>query len=339
MMKRMNWHRSVIFLLVILFTLMTGSSLIAQTPGPGRGGRHHGRIRPVRPERPCLLDQLTEEQQQELRTLIEEMRADDATREEIHEAVIELLTGWGIEVPEGWEPRFGDRPGRPGRFEDPIWAQLSEEQKQQVMAKLKELRETEASPEEVQIALVELFGSWGIELPEDWVSRFHHRRHQGPGRGIMSQLTEVQRQIIRSTVRDMRADGAIREEIHAAIITLLEEFGIEIPDGYGDYRGFEEAQNPQKEQIVLKIKNRPNPFNPDTHIFYILKNSANVKLTVYNIQGQLVRSLVNEYQPAGDYSIYWDGCNQNGERVVSGLYIYQITAGSESISQQMIMMK
>jgi Spy/CpxP family protein refolding chaperone len=332
----MNWHRSVIFLLVILFVMMTGSSLIAQTPGPGRGGRHPGRIRPVRPEGPCLLDQLTEEQQQELRTLIEGMRANDATREEIHEAVIELLTSWGIEIPEGWESRFGDRPGR---FEDPIWAQLSEEQRQQVMAKLKELRENEANREEVQTALVELFGSWGIELPENWAPRFHHRRHQGLGSGIMSRLTEEQRQIIRSTVRDMRADGATREEIHAAIIALLEEFGIEIPDGYGDYRGFEEPQNPQKEQIVLKIKNRPNPFNPDTHISYSLTNSANVKLTVYNIQGQLVRSLVNEYQPAGDYAIYWDGCNQNGERAVSGMYIYQITAGNESISQQMIMMK
>ena len=155
----------------------------------------------------------------------------------------------------------------------------------------------------------------------------------------MSRLTEEQRQIIRSAVRDMRADGATREEIHAAIIALLEEFGIEIPDGYGDYRGFEETQNPQKEHIVLKIKNRPNPFNPDTHISYSLMNSANVKLIVYNIQGQLVRSLVNEYQPAGDYSIYWDGCNQNDERAVSGMYIYQITAGNESISQQMIMMK
>lgn len=336
MIKRMSWHRSVIFLLVIMFALMTGSSLIAQTPGPGRGGRHHRRIRPVRPEGPCLLDQLTEEQQQELRTLIEEMRADDATREEIHEAVIKLLTGWGIEIPEGWEPRFGDRPGR---FEDPIWAQLSEEQRQQVMAKLQELRETEASREEVQIALVELFGSWEIELPENWAPRFHHRRHQGPGSGIMSRLTEEQRQMIRMTVRDMRADGATHEKIHAAIIALLEEFGIEIPDGYGDYRGFEEAQDPQKEQIVLKIKNRPNPFNPDTHISYTLTNSVNVKLTVYNIQGQLVRSLVNEYQPAGDYSIYWNGCSQNGERVVSGMYIYQITAGNESISQQMIMMK
>jgi len=86
-------------------------------------------------------------------------------------------------------------------------------------------------------------------------------------------------------------------------------------------------------------QNYPNPFNPDTHINFSLNRSDHVSLSIYNIQGQLVRNLVDEYKDVGNYSIYWNGLDQSGRRAVSGMYIYQITVGNESVSKQMIMMK
>jgi len=69
-------------------------------------------------------------------------------------------------------------------------------------------------------------------------------------------------------------------------------------------------------------QNYPNPFNPVTTISYQLPKSSSVKLSVYDIKGRLIETLVNEQKNAGYYSIYW-----NSENVVSGLYFYRIDAG------------
>jgi hypothetical protein len=74
-------------------------------------------------------------------------------------------------------------------------------------------------------------------------------------------------------------------------------------------------------------QNYPNPFNPTTTISYQLPKESNVKLTIYNILGQPVRTLVNDRQPASYYTIVWDGKNDRGMTISSGTYIYTITAG------------
>ena len=92
------------------------------------------------------------------------------------------------------------------------------------------------------------------------------------------------------------------------------------------------------------LHNYPNPFNPETWIPYQLAESAEVTLTIYDINGQLVRRLVVGHQAAGMYrnrsrAAYWDGRNHLGESVASGLYFYTLTAGEFSATRRMLILK
>ncbi|MDD3563798.1 MAG: choice-of-anchor D domain-containing protein, partial [Candidatus Cloacimonetes bacterium] len=73
--------------------------------------------------------------------------------------------------------------------------------------------------------------------------------------------------------------------------------------------------------------NYPNPFNPETTIHYDIKDATNVRLNVYNVKGQLVRSLVNTEQAAGRYRVIFDGRDDKGNPLSSGIYLYRFTAG------------
>ena len=90
--------------------------------------------------------------------------------------------------------------------------------------------------------------------------------------------------------------------------------------------------------------NYPNPFNPETWIPYQLANPAEVTLTIYDMNGGLVRRLAVGHQAAGMYqsrrrAIYWDGRNQLGESVASGLYFYTLIAGDFTATRRMVILK
>jgi hypothetical protein len=77
----------------------------------------------------------------------------------------------------------------------------------------------------------------------------------------------------------------------------------------------------------FKLKqNYPNPFNASTKIVYQLYLPANITLDVYDIKGQKIKSLVNEWKSSGNFTVQWNGLNDAGKAVASGIYLYQITA-------------
>ncbi|KAA3636615.1 MAG: T9SS C-terminal target domain-containing protein [Calditrichaeota bacterium] len=86
-------------------------------------------------------------------------------------------------------------------------------------------------------------------------------------------------------------------------------------------------------------QNYPNPFNPSTEISYQLPQAGNVVLEVFNLLGQKVKTLVDEYQSANSYSITWDGTNQQGTRVTSGVYVYKLTVNQFKQSKKMVLLK
>jgi len=87
-------------------------------------------------------------------------------------------------------------------------------------------------------------------------------------------------------------------------------------------------------------QNYPNPFNPSTRIQFAVSETEKIKLDVYDIQGRLVRTLVDYelYQP-GRYEIMWDGLDNKGNRIASGVYFTKMQAGKFSNTKKMIMNK
>jgi hypothetical protein len=108
--------------------------------------------------------------------------------------------------------------------------------------------------------------------------------------------------------------------------------------------GFQEEGEPQsKEEPLLHYfrlyQNYPNPFNARTEIRYDLPVQKNVKLTIYNLLGQVVRVLVNEKQDAKSYVIKWDGTDVLGEKVPTGIYLYRIDAGYWVLTRKMMLIQ
>jgi hypothetical protein len=87
------------------------------------------------------------------------------------------------------------------------------------------------------------------------------------------------------------------------------------------------------------MQNAPNPFNPTTQISYDLPQATNVRLTVFNVLGQNVKTLVNDFQEAGTRSVIWNGTDNSGSSVASGLYFYRIEADNFQATKKMMMLK
>jgi DNA-binding transcriptional regulator YhcF (GntR family) len=280
---------------------------------------------------------LTDEQREAIREKKEEMRSQGATREEIHAAVAEMFKGYGIDLPEDWKglrARGGFGPG-PGGF----WADLTDEQREAIHDKIKEMRDQDATREEIHAAVVEILKGYGIDVPEDWGEgrkgdqRQRCRLTQDQRESVRN-LADEQRRTVRETIREMRRQGATCEEIQEKVDQMLEGIGIQSP---GD------SQNPSSENASatanIQAQSYPNPFNPETEIAYTLSSPEIVQMQIYNIGGQVVRTFEMGYQTAGSYSVRWDGCNENGEPAASGIYFFRIDAGQDNVTNRMVLLK
>lgn len=86
-------------------------------------------------------------------------------------------------------------------------------------------------------------------------------------------------------------------------------------------------------------QNYPNPFNPETAINFSLKKAGKVSLKIYNLQGQLIRSLVEEERAAGRYSVIWDGATEQGMKAASGIYVCILTANNFEQVRKLTLLK
>ena len=113
--------------------------------------------------------------------------------------------------------------------------------------------------------------------------------------------------------------------------------GLKIYFGDG---GSEAGNNVVTSEIATLSQNFPNPFNPNTTIKYSLNEASQVSVEVFNVKGQLVKTLVNEYQTAGTQSVEWNGVDDNNTSVSSGVYFYKMKAGGRYTStRKMILLK
>lgn len=96
------------------------------------------------------------------------------------------------------------------------------------------------------------------------------------------------------------------------------------------------AQLPHNFQLN---QNFPNPFNPSTTISYLLKKNSEAKLSVYNLKGQLVKTLVNQTVQQGKHSVLWDGTEEFGKQAASSVYFYKLETGDFSQTKKMLLLK
>ncbi|MDD3464469.1 MAG: T9SS type A sorting domain-containing protein [Candidatus Cloacimonetes bacterium] len=95
---------------------------------------------------------------------------------------------------------------------------------------------------------------------------------------------------------------------------------------------------PVPDQFVL-MQNYPNPFNPSTTISYILPEASEITLSVYNLKGQLVRTLVEGFKPSGLHQVVWDGKDKLNRQASSGVYFIRLQSGKTSKTRKMLLMK
>ncbi|MBI4727451.1 T9SS type A sorting domain-containing protein [candidate division TA06 bacterium] len=111
---------------------------------------------------------------------------------------------------------------------------------------------------------------------------------------------------------------------------------------FGVLTGIEVSGKPELPITNYEFKlgqNTPNPFKQRTMISYQLPKAGQVSLKIYNINGQLVKTLVDRVQRAGEHSVKWDGRDESGQAVASGVYLYQIKAGKQGNIKKMIILK
>ncbi|MBN2356152.1 T9SS type A sorting domain-containing protein, partial [candidate division KSB1 bacterium] len=107
---------------------------------------------------------------------------------------------------------------------------------------------------------------------------------------------------------------------------------------WGVITGVQVSESDQPTQFRL-YQNYPNPFNPTTTIQYALPGDAQVKLVIFNVLGQKVKTLVDQKQKAGYQTVNWDGRDESGNIVGSGIYLFHIEAGEFATTRKMMMLK
>lgn len=110
------------------------------------------------------------------------------------------------------------------------------------------------------------------------------------------------------------------------------------------YITFPTVQLESMPKKFMMLQSYPNPANPETWVPYRLSEEASVRVEIYNISGQIVRTLDIGAKEAGNYvnrerAAYWDGNNNAGEAAASGIYFYAIRAGSFGATGRMVILK
>jgi hypothetical protein len=103
--------------------------------------------------------------------------------------------------------------------------------------------------------------------------------------------------------------------------------------------GWEYGQRAELPAEYKLNQNYPNPFNLQAIISYQMPEPGFVKIKIYNIRGQAVRTLVDEHRPAGYHCDVWDGKNNAGQEIASGIYTYRMEANGYSATRKMLLIK
>ncbi|MFH1502489.1 MAG: C25 family cysteine peptidase [Candidatus Eisenbacteria bacterium] len=122
------------------------------------------------------------------------------------------------------------------------------------------------------------------------------------------------------------AEGVYVDDVSITVGAMPDDTGVDIVDG-------------TVESPIALHQNRPNPFSPSTTIGFTMTAEGPVRLTVYNIQGRLIRTLVDEYRTPGEHGVTWDGTDDLGADVAAGVYMYRLSYGEHEDTRKMILVR
>jgi len=165
---------------------------------------------------------------------------------------------------------------------------------------------------------------------------FHVFRSESPS----SQKERLTEQLIKGAINsETRNDYKWEDKIDAEGVVCYYWIADVATDGTKRFYGPKRVETLAAPDEYALSQNYPNPFNPTTTITFSMKEDGAVQLAVYNLVGQMVRELVNENKSAGQFSIEWDGLDNNGGRAPSGLYFYTIQMNGFRETRKMALMK
>jgi hypothetical protein len=135
--------------------------------------------------------------------------------------------------------------------------------------------------------------------------------------------------------------GLVSAEIHATLTngaTVVATFGDKKHEGDGD-KGKDKGGPGGKDAGPLNAKARPNPLNPMTELSFTLAREGRVRVTVYDMQGRLVNTLLDEVRGVGEQKVTWDGSNAQNGKVASGVYFFRIQAPEGQVVHRVAVVK
>ncbi|MHB8997556.1 MAG: hypothetical protein ACYC63_20105, partial [Armatimonadota bacterium] len=190
-------------------------------------------------------------------------------------ALVFALSAFVAAFAQGPAGRRGAAAGARGEARQKWMQTLTQEQRTELQAKMKEMRAAGKTPEEVRAAMTEMLKGWGVEMPQGRAGQRARNgegngqqqglgegkgRRQGMGRNFMQQLTPDQRTQLEAKVTELKAAGKTPEEIRAAIAEMLKGWGIEAPAARGDGQrgqglaGMPKLTDEQRTQVQAKMK-------------------------------------------------------------------------------------
>jgi len=168
-----------------------------------------------------------------------------------------------------------------------------------------------------------------------------------PGRGLLAtvlfdiELSAQDELVVIDSTSYLVPEGQSLE-FHQTSAAGGQTFAPYFTAGYVDIKSATDAG--EEDEFILPneyslAQNNPNPFNPSTKIQFELPRAGHIRLTVFNVLGQTVRTLCDEKLPGGKHSVIFDGKNNNGGKIASGIYFYRLEAGDFTQSKKMILLK
>ncbi len=139
---------------------------------------------------------------------------------------------------------------------------------------------------------------------------------------------------------DIEADGLLFTYRDGSVVPgKAYRYRVEYTDGSGSHVLFETDRIAIPAMPLALEQNWPNPFNPSTTISYYIPESGRVRLEIFDVSGRRVACLVDKTEERGNHSAVWNGAAESGRPAAAGLYIYRLTAGRETLSRKMVLVR